>query len=385
MKRTKLFNSNILRDCTIVMFSFAAIGIMALIAMNISFFNPVVHTMKDFSLTDVYYYVMQDYGRVDTSRVITIVDMTHLNNRSEIADVLEEIESMNPSVIGVDIIFEGEKNDTLANAKLKKLVSSHDNIVYSYRLTDYINDTLGYENDIHSFFTENTHVKEGFTNYSRHLYGGIKRECSLFTYLQGEKCQSFVHEVIKSYLGKEPNIEKEKVNINFRPTQFRVLSPDSLSYHPDWIKDHIVLYGATHAQEDMHYTPLGEMPGVELSAYSIQTILEQSEVKHINGFFTAVISFLLVLITYRGRKSYLTWAKARKNEWLCFFLTTTFIVGLLLFIWSAILVWIGFILFMVTDYSLSLGWTMAAIPFLGGAGEFYGLTVKWYIGGFTLS
>ena len=35
---------------------------MAAIAFNMSFMNPVAQAMKEFSLTDIYYYVMNDHG-----------------------------------------------------------------------------------------------------------------------------------------------------------------------------------------------------------------------------------------------------------------------------------------------------------------------------------
>jgi hypothetical protein len=84
------------------------------------------------------------------------------------------------------------------------------------------------------------------------------------------------------------------------------------------------------------------------------------------------------------RRQYMKWAKSRESEWLRFFLTTTFVVGSLLFIWSAILVGFGFITFYITGISVNLGWAMAAIPFLGGADEFFRLTTRRFFGGFNL-
>ena len=129
---------------------------------------------------------------------------------------------------------------------------------------------------------------------------------------------------------------------------------------------------------------LQQMAGVELLAYGTQTLLEQSEVRQFNGWVTALLSFLIVLLTHLGRTGYIAWAKKRKSEWARYFLTTTFLIGFLLFLWSAFLVWCGFILFVLTNYSLNLGWALTAFPFLGGAGEFYGLTIRRYLGGFSL-
>lgn len=196
-------------------------------------------------------------------------------------------------------------------------------------------------------------------------------------YMMGEERTSLVYEVAKLYSeSKLIDNGKTDVSVNFRPTEFRIVPSDSIRYYKDLIKDHVVLFGAMNELADMHYTPLGEMAGVKLLAYSIQTLLEQTEVRHLPGWLTAIISFIIVLVTYLWRKGYMKWAKSNKSEWMRFFLTSTFVVGIVLFIWSAFLVWLTFLIFMTTDISINLGWAMAAIPFIGGAGEFYGLTLR---------
>ncbi len=377
----KLNVNPILRHCSIVIFAFVTMGLLATMALNLSFLNPVAQTMKGFSLTDIYYHVMAEYGERDTSRVITIVDMTELVDRADIADVLAQIEEAKPKAIGVDIVFEGWKSDTIADMYLSDVAHAYDNIIFSYRMTDYLNDSIGYSREIHSFFTEIGPVKEGFTNYERSLYGALKRKSNLRRVCNGEMRNSFVQEVALRFTdGQLKEHMSDDLNINFRPTVFRVVSPDSIAEHHDWIEDHVVLFGATHELADMHYTPLGEIAGIELLAYSLQTIFEQTEVRYPDWWVTSIISFFIVLCTYLWRRHYMKWAKSRKSPWLSFFLTTTFVIGSLLFIWSAVLVGLGFITFYITGISINLGWAMAAIPFLGGADEFFRLTTRRFFG-----
>lgn len=365
-----------------VVFAFASMGILAMLALKLTYLGPVAQTMKDFSLTDVYYYALKENGSPDTSRVVTIVDMTDLPDRAAIADGLERIMAMNPKVVGVDVVFEGNKPDTLADQWLTQLARDT-SIVFSYRVEDYVDDTVGYGNEVHSFFSEEVQPNEGFTNFERRLVGGLKRNLTLSLRCQGTDRKSLVEQVAEHYAGTAiPHRDAKKLNVNYRPTAFRMISPDSIEYHRDWIEDHIVLYGATHELADIHYTPVGEMAGIELLAYSIQTLLEQSEVKHISGWMTAILSFFIVLITHLGRKAYLKWAKARKSPWMKFFFTTTFVVGLLMSLWTIMLVWIGFLVFYLTGYSLNWGWAMAAIPFLGGAREFYELMITHAVGNY---
>lgn len=376
-----------LRHCSVVLFAFVAMGLIAMLALNLTFLNPLAQTMKDFSLTDVYYYVLQDHGQADTSRVVTIVDMTDLPDRAAIADVFEEIESMNPKVVGVDIVFEGLKSDTLADMHLMALAEKATNAVFSYYNTS---DVYGMgedeeSTDVHSFFADEVPVTEGYTNIQRSLYGGVKRKVSLRDKSFGDNRTSLIYEVVQKYTdGALSSHEGDVIGVNFRPTVFRKISPDSIAYHRDWIENQIVFYGATRERTDMAYTPLGKMAGVELLAYGTQTLLEESEVRQFSSWATALISFFIVLITHLGRTGYIAWAKKRKSEWARYFLTTTFLIGFLLFLWSAFLVWCGFILFVLTNYSLNLGWALTAFPFLGGAGEFYGLTIRRYFGGFSL-
>ena len=370
----------LLKACGVVAFAFAAMGLLVALALNLSFLNPVAQIMKGFSLTDIYYHVLQEYGTADTSRVVTIVDMTDLTDRGRIADVLGEIDSLHPKGIGVDIVFEGWKPDTLGDMRMMEVADGCNSVVFSYRLRDYVNDSIGYAEETHSFFADVVPIKEGFTNYERSLYGGIKRTANLALRSGGVERHSFVYELAQIYTDGHLKHGLQDLNINFRTTVFRVIPADSVRLYADYIHDHIVLYGAYREMNDMHYTPLGEIPGIELLAYSIQTLLEQTEVHHPSLLVTIVMSFLVVLITYIWRSKYLQWAKSRKSGWVSYFLTTTFLVGLLMFIWTAVLVGVAFLIFCLTGVSLNLGWALGAIPFLGGAKEFFSLTARSSLG-----
>ena len=301
--------SMLARPCMVVLLAFTAVGLLATLAINLSFLSPVSQIVKSFSFSDIYYNVLTESAQPDTSRVITIVDITDLPDRREIADVLVKVADMKPKVMGVDIIFEGRKPDSLSDNRLTTIAQGDSNIVFSYRLSDYANDSVGYRNDVHSFLRE-------------------------------------------------------------------VIHPDSINHNRELIEGHVVLIGAVNELADTHYTPLGQIAGVELQAYAIQTLLEHSEVRHLNIWITALLSFVLVLITYFYRKGYINWAKSRKPQMLGFLLSSTFAVGIVLFIWTAILVGFTFLLFCSTGISVDLGWALAAIPFLGGAYEFFGITIR---------
>ncbi len=372
------------RHCFVVLFAFATMGLMALLALNLSFLSPVAQVMRNFSLTDIYYHILKDTGSSEPSHVITIVDMTDIMDRDALASVIEDIEECRPKVLAVDMLFSGERDDSIGNAHLIRVAQQYPNIVYSYKLGDYVNDSVGYSSELHSFFTDEVSVKEGFTNFERTLYGAMKRSVSVRRRVNGEVRNSLALQVADIYAdGKLEKVEADDYHINFCPRTYHVIPADSILQHRQWLENRIVLFGAMHEQIDTHTTPLGDIPGVELIAYSIQTMLEQAEVRHPSVLFTIVFSFVVVLVTYLLRLAYMRWAKKRKSQWLSFMLTSTFVVALVMFFWSAVLVGIGFFIFYTTNLSVNLGWALAAIPFLGGADEFFGLAIRHCFGGFN--
>lgn len=372
------------RHCFVVLFAFATMGLMALLALNLSFLSPVAQVMRNFSLTDIYYHILKDTGSSEPSHVITIVDMTDIMDRDALASVIEDIEECRPKVLAVDMLFSGERDDSIGNAHLIRVAQQFPNIVYSYKLGDYVDDSVGYTSELHSFFTDEVSVKEGFTNFERTLYGAMKRSVSVRRRVNGEVRNSLALQVADIYAdGKLEKVEADDYHINFCPRTYHVIPADSILQHRQWVENRIVLFGAMHEQIDTHTTPLGDIPGVELIAYSIQTMLEQAEVRHPSVLFTIVFSFVVVLVTYLLRLAYMRWAKKRKSQWLSFMLTSTFVVALVMFFWSAVLVGIGFFIFYTTNLSVNLGWALAAIPFLGGADEFFGLAIRHCFGGFN--
>ena len=126
--------SMLARPCMVVLLAFTAVGLLATLAINLSFLSPVSQIVKSFSFSDIYYNVLTESAQPDTSRVITIVDITDLPDRREIADVLVKVADMKPKVMGVDIIFEGRKPDSLSDNRLTTIAQGDSNIVFSYRL-----------------------------------------------------------------------------------------------------------------------------------------------------------------------------------------------------------------------------------------------------------
>jgi len=366
----KLFDKG--RVAIVTVFSFMLLGIMAFFTYNLSFLNPIQKAVKDFSMTDLFYQILEGSGHVESSPLITIVDMTELISRRDLAQALENIEACKPKVIGVDMVFEGRKEDELGDEMMQMVAARYDNIVWSMKLYDWVNPELEHTTATRSYFTENVEVKEGVTNMQRELYGGVKRMISLGWRLNGDLRQSFLGAVVNEYADKEVvPMASEQVEINFTPTVFAIIPADSVLEHPELIADHIVLFGAMNEEVDMHYTPLGKMAGIQLLAYGIQTLMNKKNVMEVKGFLFWVITFVLVAITYYFRRRRKDWIARRRHAIDRLLFGFPIVGSAIAFLWMALLMWVAFILFCGYNISFNLGFVFASIAFLGTAEDSY--------------
>ncbi len=345
--------------------AFVVLGIMAFFTFNLSFLSPVKKAISEFSMTDLYYQILHETGTPPESPLITIVDMTELISRRDLAEALEAIEACNPALVGVDMVFEGRKEDVVGDSMIASVAAQYANIIWSKKLRDFANDSLEYTDAARSFFADSLQIHEGVTNMSRQLYGGVKRKIDQAWIQNGEIEPSFIVETTNAYAGKEVAETKVKsVEINFTPTLFRVIPADSIVYYPDLIADRIVLFGAMNEEVDMHYTPLGKIPGIMLLAYGVQTLLKQNQIIDISGILFWVISFLIVTLTYWGRKRRREWVAGRKNATVRLLLGFPLVSSVISFAWMALLLYFSFVLFCGYDISFNLGLAFSAIAFL---------------------
>lgn len=357
---------SLLRHIITTVIAFALVGLFAFTAYKMPFLSPIAEAIKDFKMTDVYYHILQDTDDGEVSDVVTIVDMSDLYTRRELAEALETIEEYQPRVVGVDVVFEGLKEDSIGDEMMAEVALTHRNMVFSYKLLDYENDSIGHSATVHSFFAQKEGVvTEGYTNMTRNLYGGIKRQLSLGDKVEGKLVPSFITQAVAMYEGhRVGDVSQTKLNINFVPRQYRVLSPDSIASHPEYIMDKLVLFGAMKDEYDMHYTPLGKMAGAELLAYAIETVLKQSEVRAVNWWVTAAVSFLIVLLTQIMLSLYTSLALKCRNRFLRVLLSASFVKGYVMFFMICFWMWVAFILFYSYDVTLNMGLALSAIAFL---------------------
>lgn len=367
---SNLKNNSFIRYVGITVLSFVIIAIYGLLAFNLKVFSPVAKAIGDYSFEDFYYQIMSSSDGVDTSRVVTIVDMTELISRRDLANTISEITALKPKVLGVDIVFEGLKEDTIGDKMLQEIVSKS-NAVFAYKIIDRT------EEEVHSFFMPNDSLTEGYVNMPRQLYGGLKRSLSVGRMHKGKLTPSFIKKVADKYAGEEvmPLTDKE-IRINFAPTYFEVIKYSDVMMHPELIEDRIVLLGALKEEVDMHYTPLGKIAGTELLAYGVTTMLKHDDVKVVSGWLMWLISFLVVLLVTAVRMAYMEFAAKRKLIARSI-LSLGLAVGLVVFSVIAIFMWIGFILFCEYNISINLGFAIAATAVIPSAINLYDTIVNY--------
>jgi CHASE2 domain-containing sensor protein len=354
------------RYFVVTILAFCVVGIYVLAAFNLKVFNPVAEILDDYSFTDFYYKLLDGAGERDTSRIVTIVDMTELTSRQDLAELLTGIDALHPKAVGVDVVFEGYKEDVLGDTMIAVAARNVRNFVFSYKIIDSMDGET-----VHSFFSPNDSVTECFTNMPRQLYGGMKRSVSIGRDVGGVVQPSFIKKVAEIYAGQEvvPLADKD-LSINFSPKYYHVVSCDSIFEHRDLIEDHLVLVGAMKEEGDMHYTPQGKIAGVELLAYAAETMLRQSEIKHASTGVTMVVSFIVVFLSVILLSKYKRFTASKKTLGHVI-LSTSLIRGLLICLWLSLIVWITFILFCRYNYSISLAIAMSAIALIYMAENLY--------------
>ena len=130
------------RDHLIVtILAFVFMSILAFVTVNVDFLNPVEQAFNNYSLSDMYYQIDRHRVEPEPSELITIVDMTDYYYRGDLAELLMKINDMNPMVVGIDIIFEGIRDDAVGNELLQNAVQAlGDKAIFTMKLKDYDED-----------------------------------------------------------------------------------------------------------------------------------------------------------------------------------------------------------------------------------------------------
>jgi len=265
---------------------------------SLSFFG-VIDESGDVPMSDMYQYV-NSRTKPDKLTNITLINIDPCKDRVEIAEVIEQIDSLNPKAIGLDVFFKNRKDPT-ADTILENVIRKCKNLVIACELKDeQREDNDKYNTCVRNFFVgqEEQIFIEGFVNADGDPNSTI-REFTPQLFLQKEKSldtiYSFAAQVVRlcdetafqKLLQRKGNFE----NINFQPLYLRKIDKNEIENNQEHITDKIVLIGSF--AEDTHKTTINlQMKGIELHAYIISTILEGKYIDRLDNFWTKSMNIL---------------------------------------------------------------------------------------------
>lgn len=352
--------------------------LLSIITFNLSILDPVADALDEFSITDVFFEIENNKEEnIETSDLITIVDMTDLHNRGDIASLMQEIGLNNPLCVGIDLIFEGEKDDSIGNKELVEAVNNlGETAIYSKKLTDYSGETDKFANRVSSFFTKDIEVQEAYTNLVNDMSSTRVREFTA-TQQEGEtESISFPAAIASRFDTTLVSNHKDSYLINYRNVKFPVVKFDEIQEKADLIDGHIVLIGTMTEEQDMHMTPLGKMPGIEVQAYSLLTLLEHKDLQELPLWLSILITFVLCYLLEITIDAVPRCVEKSTKIPIVFLRESGLITALLLLLWVIVVTWFMFYSFTRWNVIIDGGVLLASMALVCEGRELIEATIK---------
>lgn len=331
----------------IIAFGLLLLLVLKVITINIDFLNPIANALDEFSVTDMMFDIQHATTEPEVNDLVTIVDMTDLHDRGDIANLFEEINQCNPLVMGIDLIFEGEKDDHLGNELLLDAV--HDiekKAIFTSKLTDYSSAEGTFKGCVRSFFADELDIMEAYSNVNNDLTKEVVRDFGVKQKLNEEAMLSFPAKIASIFDDSVDEMDDDELLINFKNVVFPVVMFDEVLDKQELIEGHIVLVGTMTEEQDMHNSPLGKMPGVELQAYSLLTLLEHKAMKKNPVWLDWLLALLVCYLMELSIDALFQWVCKKDKAAIMVFLKESNVLDItVLFVWMVLVCWFVFIMF----------------------------------------
>ena len=224
--------------------------------------------------------------------------------RNYYAQVIDQLN--HSSVIGIDVIFDLETNIDNDTALVDSVKNSNVVLASEYESFTFIDGELYGESLIKPnelFGTIGTDFESGFVNLYQDSDGVIR---SFTPHITGvESHNHFSSVIVEEFTGIPPEFDLSRMLINYyaEPGGYNYISFSDV-YHkrinPEYFDGKIVLIGVTSPVEHDDYTvPISnqDMPGVEIHANLVQSILTKDYIYNQDDFSAIGIIFLFGLLT----------------------------------------------------------------------------------------
>lgn len=349
MKRVKKYIFHI-DHLIITATAFLFLSLFGLVTFNVDFLNPVERSLDNFSLSDMFFQI-EHSSEPEKNGLITLVDMTELHSRGDIAMLLEQIDECHPLCVGVDLIFEGEKEDSIGNVLLKEVISnSQSDFVFSSKLIEYNEETAAFDKMISSFCASQLNWEEAYTNVIEDDAGGTIRNLTIKRRYGSKEILSFPARIASVVDNSNANNTGKDMLINYGNEDFIVVPYNRIEEYRDLLEGRIVLVGSMKEEGDMHNTPLGKLPGLQVQAYSLLTLLEHKHIASVPTWLGWSLSFIICYILEIVIDFFYQVSKRHPSSVIMvFFRESNFFSVLMLFTFSILLCWLMFIFFVDYD------------------------------------
>ena len=274
----------------------------------ISLLNPVERALGNFHVTDFFCDIENGDAPQDTSEVITIVDMSEVFDRAKLAEIIETIDSLQPAVIGVDIRFDGEREDISGNERLVEAVFNISSpTIWASELGEWSDKERQFTKVLHSFFVDDgMKVEEGFTNVHHDMNDGTVRTYGIQRQVEGHTDYSLPAQLAVAMTGDSALLrESYDCNIRYSSTYFPVIPYDKIAENADLIRNHIVLMGAMEDKRDTHYSPKGPTPGPSIIAFAVNTLINNSSPRELSFGWMILLSLFLIWLAEMLHEAFL--------------------------------------------------------------------------------
>lgn len=288
---------------------FALFGATRLV--NFGAFDLYRLAFKEFSFLDTYYAQKMAPETSQVNQQLVLVNVKHLD-RKELATLIEKVQLQQPKVIGVDVIFDHQK-EVLIDEQLWQALQS-ENVVSAFAIQK--REIIKNDPKLGVF-----RHKLGYANFNFDAYNSVIRNFQAKKVFDGFEYQSFGLKVAQRYLGRKEKLQWDKMTKKSIPINYsgghdhyfsfdaeEILQRDSVPV----LTDKIVLLGYMGTPtgnpydiEDRHFTPLNQefvgksAPdtfGIIIHANIIEMLINGKRLKEAPVWVLLLVGFILTFI-----------------------------------------------------------------------------------------
>lgn len=159
--------------------------------------------------------------------------------------------------------------------------------------------------------------------------------------------------------------------IDFHPAKIPVVTFDQVNEKPNLLKGKIVLVGAMKEEQDCHFTPLGKMPGVELQAYSLLTLMKHKSIMQVPKLASLMIAIFLSYFYELFLEAIAIFVRTRKNKMKIFLSESRVLLTFFPMLFFSLVSIMGYLLFDIWSISVDMVIVLVMLSMVGFSRRLY--------------